>query len=94
MGKEFDALQYELNHAEDFKQSQSIYLEISSIHNYSEGITYYHLHAGDMGIGEYYRDPWGNGWYWRSLISGEKAHCHDKAIALTQIQLAWLRWSR
>ncbi|MDJ0591114.1 MAG: hypothetical protein QNJ72_14150 [Pleurocapsa sp. MO_226.B13] len=90
----FDAIKFEQERDRIFRSSQSIHLEISSQHNYSESITYYYLHAGDMEIGQYYRDPWGDGWYWMSSISGEKAYCHDKAIALTQIQLAWLRWSR
>ena len=94
MVQQFDALQYELNHAADFAKSRSIQLQISSYHNYSEGITYFTLSGNGLDLGEYYRDPWGDGWYWKSNISGEQAHCDDRAIALTQIQLAYLRWLR
>ncbi|MDJ0592765.1 MAG: hypothetical protein QNJ72_22710 [Pleurocapsa sp. MO_226.B13] len=90
----FDAIKFEQERERIFRSSQSIHLEISSQYNYSEGITYYYLHAGDIEIGQYYRDPWGDGWYWYSSISGEKSRCPSKAIALTKIQLAWLRWLR
>ena len=91
--REFDAITHEEKHTGNFEKSKSIRLEISSQHNYSEGITYFYLHSGDLELGQYYKDPWGDGWYWMSSISGEKDYCHDKAIALTQIQLAWMRWA-
>ncbi|MEM8828773.1 MAG: hypothetical protein AAGE96_05380 [Cyanobacteria bacterium P01_G01_bin.19] len=94
MGKEFNAIAYETKHEETFKQSRSIQLQISSYHNYSEGITYFTLSGNGMDLGEYYRDPWSDGWYWMSNITGDKAHCASREIALTQIQLAYLRWLR
>jgi len=92
MVQQFDALQLEEKHAADFQKFRSIRLEISSQHNYSEGITYFYLHNGDLELGQYCKDPWGDGWYWMSSISGEKSHCPSRDIALTKIQLAWLRW--
>ena len=94
MVQQFDAIAFEEDRENQYEQSRSIQLEISSQHNYSEGITYFYLHNGDLEIGQYYKDPWGSGWYWMSSISGEKNHCPSKAIALTKIQLEWLRWCR
>ncbi len=94
MSKEFDVIEFETEREKTYERSKSIQLEISSQHNYTDGITYFYLHTGDLKLGHYYRDPWGNGWYWYSSISGEKARCPSKAIALTKIQLEWLRWSR
>ena len=93
MGKEFDVISFEQEREKTFNRSQSIQLEISSQHNYSEGITYFYLHNGDLEIGQYYKDPWGNGWYWMSSITGEKAHCPSRAICLTKIQQVWMRWA-
>lgn len=93
MVQEFNAIAFETEREQKFKQSRSIKLEISSYHNYFEGITYQQVYAGDLEIGEYYRHPWGSGWYWRSSITGDKAHCPNKAIALSNIQRHWMRWS-
>ena len=94
MIQNFDVIAHEEKHCADFERSRSIQLEISSQHNYSEGITYFYLHNGDLEIGQYYKDPWGDGWYWMSSITGEKNHCPSKAIAITRLQKIWLRWSR
>lgn len=93
MIQNFDAIAHELSHAADFEKSRSIHLEISSQHCYTDGITYFYLHSGDLEIGQYYKDPWGDGWHWQSSISGEKNHCPSKAIAFTNIQKQWLRWA-
>lgn len=127
MIQDFDAIAHELNHAADFSKSRSIQLEISSHHDYSEGITYFYLHSGDLELGHYYpsrfgsprksdfksdcapcdrlsryeasypkadgKNPWGDGWYWFSSISGEKNRCPNKAIALTKLQQTWMRWA-
>ena len=90
----FDVIKFEEDREHQYERSRSIQLEISSQHNYFEGITYFYLHNGDLELGQYYKDPWGNGWYWQSSISGEKSRCPSKAIALTKIQFEWLRWSR
>ena len=92
MIQQFDAIAFEEDRQDTYERSRSIELEISSQHCYTDGITYFYLHNGDLELGQYYKDPWGNGWYWISSITGEKAYCLDKAIALTKIQLAWLRW--
>ncbi len=94
MGQEFNAIELESEREGIYKRSRFIHLEISSQHNYSDGITYFYLHSGNLELGQYYKDPWGDGWYWMSSISGDKAYCASREIALTQIQLVWLRWSR
>ena len=94
MIQNFDAIAHLEKCDHDFEARNSVHLEISSQHNYSEGITYFYLHNGDLELGRYYKDPWGDGWYWMSSISGEKNHCPSKAIALANIQKQWMRWSR
>lgn len=94
MVQQFDALAFELERDAKFQQTHSPQLEISNAYNYSEGINYFYVHVGDLEIGQYYKDPWGACWYWKSSITGDQAHCPNKAIALSNIQRIWMGWCR
>ena len=58
----FDALAFEIKHAEDYEQSQQSPLEIASKHCYETGITKFKVTSSFEVVGQYWRDPWGIGW--------------------------------
>lgn len=71
------------------KTEQKPYYEISSTYNYNEGYYLNAITANGVEIGEYHRDPWGQGWFGKSFYNGgiKQRFATDKnAIAFIQNQ--------
>ena len=82
----FDALQLEQKHHDDYQKSQQYPIELSSQHDYTDGITYHYVHHGDLELGRYWRNPWHDNWVFVSFGIGDgiqrEADTDYEAIAL------------
>lgn len=87
--QDFDALQHELDRAAKFQQSLSI--ELSSCHNYTDGITYYYVYHGDLELGRYWKHPWFDGWIFVSfgIGGGIQQESETDYEAIARITKSW-----
>lgn len=61
----FDSSQRDLLRAVQFP------IELSSLHNYTDGVTYHYVHHGDLELGRYWKHPWFDGWLFVSFGIGD-----------------------
>lgn len=89
--QQFDAVAFEQECVAKFEQSESFSVELSSCHDYNDGITYHSVHCGDLELGRYWKHPWSNGWLYRATGVGDgiqhEADTDYEAIAL--IKQSW-----
>lgn len=63
----FDALALEIKHHSDFQKLYSPKYEVIGHFDYNDGIHKFLLLADCFQAGEYYKDPWGEGWVGKSF---------------------------
>lgn len=87
--KEFNAFDFEIQHDRDFQQSVAIPIEISSHHNYSEGMTFFYVESGSWELGYYYKSPWRDIWMAFSNRTGVAVEAATQDMAISLIQKSW-----
>ena len=89
--KTFDALKHEQKHDRDFQQSESFPVELSSQHNYTDGITFYYIHYKDLELGRYWRHPWRDGWIFVTFGVGDgiQQESDTDYEAIARIKISW-----
>ena len=51
--------------------AQQYPIELSSCHNYTDGVTYHYVHYNDIELGRYWKHPWFDGWLFVSFGIGD-----------------------
>jgi hypothetical protein len=79
-----EVIAFEEKHESDYHKASEFPIELSSIHNYSLGTTYFYVHCGDMELGQYWRSAWKDCWMSKSNCTGiiDEADTDYSAIAL------------
>lgn len=87
----FDAIAFEIEHAADYEKSLTRPIELSCQHNYTDGITYFYVHLGDLELGRYWRNQWFNGWVFQATGVGD-GNKHEADTSYEAIALITKSW--